>query len=138
MRYAYFDEAGRCSTAHNDDTVTTLPDGAVALSAAQWNDRFSLRLVGGELVLAPVVPPVTVPRVVTMRQARLALLAAGLLAAVDAAIAAMPGAEGDAARIEWEFATHVERQQPLVLAMAGALTLTEQQLDNLFVAAALL
>lgn len=82
--------------------------------------------------------PVPVPNIVTMRQARLALLAAGLLASVNAAIAAMPGTEGDAARIEWEFAAHVERQQPLVLALASALALTEQQLDDLFVAAAAL
>lgn len=86
----------------------------------------------------PAFPPAPPPTIVTMRQARLALLAAGLLTPVNAAIAAMPGVEGDAARIEWEFAAHVERQQPLVLALASALALTEAQLDDLFVAAAAL
>jgi hypothetical protein len=78
----------------------------------------------------PVVDPV--PEVVTMRQARLALLGAGLLAQVNAAIAAMPGAEGDAARIEWEYAQEVRRDSPLVAALLAALGLTDEALDNLF------
>ena len=81
-------------------------------------------------------PPV--PQVVTMRQARLALLGAGKLAAVNAAIAAMPGAQGEAARIEWEFSNDVNRKQPLVLAMGPALGMTAKQLDALFTAAATL
>lgn len=69
---------------------------------------------------------------VTMRQARLALLQSGLLAQVDATIAAMPGVEGAAARIEWEYATHVERNSPLVSGLSAALGLTSAQLDSLF------
>jgi hypothetical protein len=53
-----------------------------------------------------------------MRQARLALLGAGLLDTVNAAIAAMPGAADDAARIEWEFATTIERSNPLFTQLA--------------------
>ena len=85
--------------------------------------------------LPPVVP---VPKIVTMRQARLALLAAGLLAGVNAAVAAMPGAEGDAARIEWEFAATVDRDSPLVQGLTAALGLSEAQLDGLFTAGAAL
>lgn len=55
----------------------------------------------------------TVPASVPMAQARLQLLAAGKLAAVNAVVAAMPGPQGDAARIEWEFRPTVERQHPL-------------------------
>lgn len=85
--------------------------------------------------VAPV-PSVTAPATVSMRQARLALLGAGLLQPVNDAIAAMPGTEGEAARIEWEYATEVRRDSRLVAGMAGALTLTEQQLDDLFLVAA--
>lgn len=84
----------------------------------------------------PVVYPV--PEVVTMRQARLALLAAGLLAQVDMAIASMPGTEGEAARIEWEYAQEVRRDWPVVVAIGDALGLGDAQLDALFRAAALM
>lgn len=79
-----------------------------------------------------------VPEVVTMRQARLALLQAGLLAQVNTAVANMPGAAGDTARIEWEFSSTVERNRPLVQSLIGALGLTESQLDDLFRLAAAL
>ena len=84
----------------------------------------------------PVADPV--PEVVTMRQARLALLGAGLLDQVNTAIASMPGAEGDAARIEWEYASTVDRHGPTVLALAPALGLTDTQIDELFRQAATL
>lgn len=78
----------------------------------------------------PVVP--AVPEVVTMRQARLALLGAGLLAQVNTAVTNMPGAEGDAARIEWEYAQEVRRDAPLVAALSAAFGWTSAQLDDLF------
>lgn len=80
----------------------------------------------------------TTPASVTMRQARLALLQSGLLTQVDAAVASMPGVDGEAARIEWEFSTTVERNRPLVQSLIGALGLTEAQLDDLFTLAATL
>ena len=81
--------------------------------------------------------PADAPRVpgsITMRQAQLALMAAGRLPAVNAAVAAMPGAQGDAARIEWNASSTVERNKPLVLVMASALGLTSAQIDALFIA----
>lgn len=83
-----------------------------------------------------VVPQVLVPTAITMRQARLALLGAGLLAQVNAAIAAMPGDGGQAARIEWEYAQDVRRDSPLMGGMVASLGLTGNQVDALFVAAA--
>lgn len=80
--------------------------------------------------------PVVIPTKVTMRQARLALLNAGLLQTVNNAIAAMPSPQGDAARIEWEFSSEVHRNQPLVMSLAPALNMTDAQLDQLFIDAA--
>ena len=71
-----------------------------------------------------------------MRQARLALLGAGKLPAVNAAIAAMQGAQGEAARIEWEYSQEVQRDRGLVSALSSQLGMTEEQLDALFTAAA--
>jgi hypothetical protein len=72
---------------------------------------------------------------VSMRQARLALLQFGKLDAVTAAIAAMTGAAGDAARIEWEFATEVQRTSPLIAQLAAGLGLASADLDALFTTA---
>lgn len=77
------------------------------------------------------LPPV-IPSVVTMRQARLALLQAGLLSLVESAIASM---ESPAAQIEWDYSQEVNREQPLVKQLAEALNLTSDQLDNLFLEA---
>ncbi len=75
-----------------------------------------------------------IPTRVTMRQARLALLGAGLLDAVSAAVASA----GQAAQIEWEYAAVVERNYGLIPAMAAALGMKDEQVDALFVAAAAL
>jgi hypothetical protein len=75
------------------------------------------------------------PKEVTMRQARLALLEVGKLAAVTAAIAGMPGVTGDAARIEWEYSSVLKRGQPLVGAMSAVLGLSAAQVDALFLSA---
>ena len=76
-----------------------------------------------------------IPQTVTMRQARLALLAAGKLSAVDAAIASLPSPQKEAAQIEWEFPSVVERDRPLVQTLGPALGLSESELDQLFITA---
>lgn len=73
-----------------------------------------------------------VPEAVTARQARLALLGAGVLGMVKQALASMPGIEGDVARIEWEYAQEIRRDSPLIGALAPALGLTGEQIDDLF------
>lgn len=72
--------------------------------------------------------------VVTMRQARLALLQTGMLASVNSAVAAAD----EATKITWEFSSEVQRNNALVATLAGALNLTDAQLDDLFRLAATL
>ena len=86
--------------------------------------------------IAQLTAPPPVPASVTMRQARLALLNAGLLGLVDAAIASMPGPQKEAALIEWEYAATVERGSALIDQLAPALGLSSEQMDALFRAAA--
>lgn len=84
-------------------------------------------------------PAAPVPQSVTMRQARLALLGAGLLDDVDAAIAAIPDeTQRRAAQIEWEYANTVERKSAFVQQLAVGLGLSAEQMDDLFVQAAAL
>jgi hypothetical protein len=91
---------------------------------------------GATFTKPPIV--IQVPQEVTMRQARLALLGAGLLATVNDKIATMTGTEGEAARIEWEYAQTVDRSKGLVASIGSALALTDAQIDELFIAAATL
>jgi len=72
-----------------------------------------------------------VPASVTMRQARLALLAADLLDDVDVMIQSI----GRAAAITWEFATEVQRTNELIAAVQEAKGLTEEQIDDMFIEA---
>ena len=69
-----------------------------------------------------------VPQQVTMRQARLALLSAGLLDDVEMVIAAA----GRAAQLEWEYAAVVDRSNPAVAAVQQQEALTDAQIDDLF------
>lgn len=82
-------------------------------------------------------PPVT-PSKVTMRQARLALHASGLLSQVEVAINTLPEPPRTTARIEWDFSSEVHRDKEFVVMMGTALGLSDAQLDDLFVQAALL
>lgn len=95
---------------------------------------------GYEWVNTPYSPPpppppvvVYVPPAITMRQARLTLLAAGLLDDVEAAINALPDPQKAAAKIEWEYSNEVQRHNGFVSVLAPALGLTEAQLDTMFI-----
>jgi len=79
-----------------------------------------------------------VPREVSMRQARLALLARSVLSQVDAAIESLPSPDREAARIEWDYSSVVARNSPLVVMMGAALGLDDDALDELFITAAAL
>lgn len=87
---------------------------------------------------AQPLPRPQVPSEVTMRQARLALLGAGLLPSIYAAIAALPEPDKSAALIEWEYAGVVGRGSGLIPAMGAALGMTDAQIDTLFTQAATL
>ena len=106
---------------------------AAALAAAGGDHR---RLWFGESEVR-VMPPETpqVPQEVTMRQARLALHAAGKLSAVNAAIAALPDPPKTAALIEWEYSSTVRRDSQFVALLGPALGLDTAGLDALFIAA---
>jgi len=87
-------------------------------------------IVDGAVVPKPPPAPV-VPESVSPRQIRQALTRAGLRTQVESAVAA-----GDQDTKDWwEFATEFQRSHPQVIAMGEALSVTPQQLDDLWVLA---
>lgn len=78
-----------------------------------------------------LIPPPPPPTEVSMKQARLALLQAGLLQTVKDAVAQMSEAD----QINWGFSVSVKRSDPLTASLATLLGLDEAALDALFLAA---
>lgn len=64
---------------------------------------------------------------ITMRQARLYLLNAKLLSQVNSIVS-----QNEAWKIEWEYATDVVKNSPLVVALANQLNLSTEAIDKMF------
>lgn len=75
------------------------------------------------------------PRVVTPRQARLALLKANVYTDVVNAIEALEEPAKSAAKIEWEFSLEISKDSPFVKILATNLNWNDEFLSNLFVTA---
>ncbi|MEY4756847.1 MAG: hypothetical protein RJA34_1745 [Pseudomonadota bacterium] len=133
MRFAYV-QSGFVVEAWSKDPFELFQPGYAALFVACPDEVQTGWTFDGTTWAEPVPPAPQVPQSVTMRQARLALLGAGMLTQVNAAITQAD----QAAQIEWEYAQTVERNSALVQTLAAGLGLTDADLDALFVAAATL
>lgn len=86
----------------------------------------------GNTIEPYVAPPASIPQVVSRFQARAALHLAGLLPDVETAIAAAD----PLVQMAWADAQEFRRDSPTIVAMAGALGLSESEVDELFTSAA--
>jgi hypothetical protein len=78
----------------------------------------------------------TVPEKVSILQMRLALLKANLLPSVETSIAGIQDAtERATAQIEWQYAQEIPRNNFLANLLKTSLNLSEDQIDDLFIAA---
>lgn len=123
-----------CNPAHTAVEAMTDDNGAVMLSAADTPQEWAALMIWATAHdIAPYVQPV--PGSITPLQARRALRAAGLTAAVEAAVAA----SGDAnVQDAWEYAIEFRRDDPMLAAIAKAIGMTDAQVDELFRAASVL
>lgn len=117
------------------DGQIAVRSGAIQDDSGAWLVTWLVRDMTAEEIAASSP---TVPQVVTMRQARLVLLGAGLLANVDTAIDSLSSPTKEKARIEWDYSSTVERHRSLVATLGAGLGLTSDQLDTLFITAATL
>ena len=76
---------------------------------------------------------VFVPQEITMWQLRAAITLAGLKDAVEAALNELPEPNKIVGNIAWEYANNILRQSPTVLMLQQALSLTDEQADQLFI-----
>ncbi|MDR4518972.1 MAG: glycoside hydrolase [Nitrosomonas sp.] len=114
----------------DEQTDGPLPDGVMP---------GKMRRVGGSLVAdsgyipshASFVAAASVPNVVPMKNARLALLDSDLLSAVDAHVQTL----SDSDKIHWQYATEIRRDHPLVESVRNALGWPDRRIDDLFIAA---
>ena len=115
--------------AYDPRTHTLALDG-VELVEGIYHARYTL------VALTPEQLRALVPAKVTRRQARQALLLAGLLDQVKPAINAIPDPQlRGMAQIEWDDSQEFERNRPLLIQLGAALGLDSAALDQLFIVA---
>lgn len=122
-------DAHVATIAERDATIQTLTAERDAALAQVAELQAQLSVINGQPDENGV--PLSVP----MAAARIALSRAGKLAAVSAALAAIPGQPGEEAQAWWEYSSRVERNHPTVLAMTPLIG-TSADVDALFIAAA--
>ncbi len=118
-------------TRHNDELMPSFNQKTQRVKMLDSGEYKVIELNDAEIGANKVVT-------VTMAQARLALLSAGLLSSIDDAIASMPSPQKEAAQIEWEYQTVVKKASPLVIGLTSALGMTSDDVDALFEVAAAL
>lgn len=117
-----------------------MPSDAVEIAPERYRDLMEGQASGKVLTSEKGLPvlknpvPGTNSAVITMRQCRLQLLAIGKLTAVENAMASA----SESARIEWEYAATVHRDNPVTISVIASLGADAQAADEFFHAASLL
>ena len=132
-RAKYTNEESWITLAFDDGTTSQVSNDDIR---RQYTDLYNKWLSEGNIPLPEFTDAELLqqieeakPKVVTMRQARLALLQSGLLQTVQDAIA---NSTDEAMKIEWEYATEVKRDWDSLVTLTTALGITDLQLDDLF------
>ena len=97
----------------------------------KWIEESYIRNLSQEEINQRIPQP---PDTCTPRQLRIALIQSGIfLSAIEAQIDTIQDpVQKEIARAEWEYALEIKKQHPLVAMLAGALNLTEQQVNDIF------
>jgi len=134
-KYAFVQNGIVVEAVRTDPAILFVPGYAAQFVTVPDEVEAGWQLVSGSWSAPPPPPPV-IPQSVTMRQARLALHASGLLASVQPAINALPEPQRTQAQIEWDYSNGLERGNAFVSTLGAALGLNAAGIDALFVQAA--
>jgi hypothetical protein len=119
-----------------DEATQRLEEGQPALVNGNWMQQWNVVNLTQEEIDAKIAEETVVPLEVTMRQARLALLADGKLGDVQSVIDSLSSPQREMAQIEWDYSSTVKRSNRFVALIGQALGYSEEDLDNLFIDAA--
>lgn len=109
-------------------SITSLPDSAIVEEFATKDDMYQEAFIRGlidEIPAKEIVPPS-----ITIRQAKLQLLAMGKLADVETITNS-----NQSLQIEWEYASLFKRDSQVLNDTATAMGLTQDMIDDFFIAA---
>jgi hypothetical protein len=134
MKYAYINNNIAIEVVESNPQILFVPHYAAQFIEVTDDCFGGYELVNGQWQQPPT--PVQIPQEVTMRQARLALLDAGLLSSVQPAINSLPEPAKTRAQIEWDYSNALQRGNSFVATLGTSLGLNEESLDNLFITAA--
>lgn len=137
MKYVHL-ENNKILGWYSDDIHANIPTPNIKVTDEQWQDALSINAncyENGKFIVKDLRTPEEIeayeksliPKTITLRQARLYLLSIELLDDLENIIS-----QNRAYQIEWEYANEIERESPLVTAMAQALILTSSDIDNMF------
>ena len=113
-----------------DDIINKIPE----LHYANGVFSYEYTDIPSEPVVEETEIKAIVPEKITARQLKSAMILAGInLTAVDAIIATLPQPQLDLAMVNWEYSTSFYRNNSMINQIAGALKLTHEQVDAIFV-----
>lgn len=93
----------------------------------ETSELITVEMTAEEIAAHLASAPKPLPREIDARRLRLALIELNLLDTVESAIATLP----KSAQIDWEYATHIKENYPLVQSLSGALGLNVAQIFDL-------
>ena len=128
---AHIIENGKVANTIEVESLDFIPGLVDASNGGKTGDNYA------DGVFTTPEPVIVIPEFVSMAQARKALVMGGItMASVDAATTAIvDDAARELAQIDWEYEIVVRRDSPLVSTLGTSLSLTDTQIDALFVSA---
>lgn len=145
MKFAHVDSiTGKLLGWYDDEIHQTIPLPKVQVTVEQWEtaikDNHNKINADGSSEIFDFRTQIEIeqdlernkPKVVSMRQARLALLNANLL---DSITNAINNGTDEAMKIEWEYAVELRRDWNSLILLSKSLGLTDANLDALFLSA---
>ncbi|RAZ38047.1 hypothetical protein [Campylobacter hyointestinalis] len=142
MKYAHYNEITKELLGYYDSEIhETIPTPNIEISDEAWQEAISINATHVKpetkefYKLEPEELVIQEPKIdkITLRQTKLILNQMGLLSQVETYINSIENEQLKAtAKIEWEYANNVERNNPLITTLQTGLNLSDEQVDNMF------